>query len=299
MSPNIYVGLALTAHTNLTTSTSTFDHLQILPGVSQTTHLDVSTGVDVVDPGTPVNILVQALDPFNNLVPGYLGTVHFTSSDPSAMLPSDYMFTTADNGQHMFTVILETPGRQIITVTDTAYALISGSTAVTVTGGASPSGDQPMPAFHTSAYSAEQAFATANHKVSTSQSSWGTSALQTITAGNGTTATSAAQPGFPIFQTLAATLGAIAPVIDAPTFADGLIHHRVNDGVADRPAAIGGTGLTGSDMEAAATLTVPDGLVDPSATIDWDDKTDGITLLTWNPRVGSLERAPRLSTRVL
>ena len=29
---------------------------------------------------------------------GYRGTVHFTSSDPQAVLPADYTFTAADQG---------------------------------------------------------------------------------------------------------------------------------------------------------------------------------------------------------
>jgi hypothetical protein len=135
MSPNIYVGLALTGHTNSTTSTSTFDHVQILTFQKQTTHLDVSGGGGTVDPGTPVSITVQTLDPFNNPVALYYRTIHFVSSDGAAVLPDDYTFTLEDNGRHTFTIILETPGYQTITVTDAALPVISGSTALTVTDG--------------------------------------------------------------------------------------------------------------------------------------------------------------------
>jgi hypothetical protein len=133
MSPTIYVGLALTGHTNSTTSTSTFDYVQILPAVLQTTHFDVRASDSVVSPGMPFTMLVQALDQFNNPVPGYVGTVHVASSDGSALLPDDYPFTAADNGQHTFTIILETPGTQTISVNDADLPVISGSTAVTVT----------------------------------------------------------------------------------------------------------------------------------------------------------------------
>jgi hypothetical protein len=41
---------------------------------------------------------------------GYTGTVHFTSSDPRAVLPADYTFTAADQGVHTFSATLVTAG---------------------------------------------------------------------------------------------------------------------------------------------------------------------------------------------
>src|SRR5262249_45386431 len=102
MGPTVYVGLAVTSHNNGALLTATFDHLQILPALTQTSHLDVTPAVFAVNPGTPVNITVRALDLFNNLVTGYTGMVHFSSSDPQAQLPADYTFTAADNGVHTF-----------------------------------------------------------------------------------------------------------------------------------------------------------------------------------------------------
>jgi hypothetical protein len=58
---------------------------------------------------------------------GYLGTVHFTSSDPQAVLPADYTFTAADQGVHTFSVTLKTAGSQSITGTDTVFSSITGS----------------------------------------------------------------------------------------------------------------------------------------------------------------------------
>jgi hypothetical protein len=45
------------------------------------------------------------------------GVIHFTSSDPAAVLPIDYQFTRADAGSHTWTngFILSTPGNQTIT----------------------------------------------------------------------------------------------------------------------------------------------------------------------------------------
>jgi hypothetical protein len=64
---------------------------------------------------------------------GYTGTVHFTSSDPGAVLPADYTFTTADNGAHPFSATLKTAGTQSLTATDTASGIITGSqTGITV-----------------------------------------------------------------------------------------------------------------------------------------------------------------------
>ena len=61
-------------------------------------------------------------------MPGYLGTVHFTSSDSQAVLPSNYTFVAADDGAHTFTtVVLKTAGSQSITATDTTTSSITGS----------------------------------------------------------------------------------------------------------------------------------------------------------------------------
>ena len=63
----------------------------------------------------------------------YTGTVHFTSTDPRAVLPADYTFTAADNGVHTFSATLKTPGIQSITATDKANGLVASDTGITVT----------------------------------------------------------------------------------------------------------------------------------------------------------------------
>jgi hypothetical protein len=69
----------------------------------------------------------------------YDGTVHFTSTDPIATLPSDYTFVSFDAGTHTFSSLVEfmTLGPQSITVTDTTDFTITGTATTTVTGGAS------------------------------------------------------------------------------------------------------------------------------------------------------------------
>jgi hypothetical protein len=56
----------------------------------------------------------------------YTGTVHFTSSDSAAVLPTD---TVLIGGVGTFTATLKTAGTQSITVTDTATAGVTGSEA--------------------------------------------------------------------------------------------------------------------------------------------------------------------------
>src|SRR5207237_2477636 len=73
---------------------------------------------------------------FGAVADGYVGTVHFTSSDPQAILPADYTFTGAgagkDNGVHTFTATLKTAPVQSITVTDTVTGATGSQTGIVV-----------------------------------------------------------------------------------------------------------------------------------------------------------------------
>ncbi|HEV3079098.1 MAG TPA: ELWxxDGT repeat protein, partial [Gemmataceae bacterium] len=78
----------------------------------------------------------------------YTGTVHFTSTDPQAVLPADYTFAAADNGTHAFTANLKTAGYQSITATDKQTTgdtgiesgiLVKSAAASTMTVGGFPS----------------------------------------------------------------------------------------------------------------------------------------------------------------
>ncbi len=51
--------------------------------------------------GAAFTVTVTALDINGNKDTGYTGTVHFTSSDSSAVLPADYMFTRQPGGRHL------------------------------------------------------------------------------------------------------------------------------------------------------------------------------------------------------
>jgi hypothetical protein len=81
--------------------------------------------------GVALSVTVTAQDANGHIATGYTGTVHFTSSDPRAVLPAAYTFTAADQGTHTFSVTLQTAGGQSITAVDAAGAP-AGSAAVSV-----------------------------------------------------------------------------------------------------------------------------------------------------------------------
>jgi probable HAF family extracellular repeat protein len=70
---------------------------------------------------------VTALDPYGNVVTGYAGTVHFSSSDPQALLPGDYTFVAADKGAHTFAAGLMTAGTRSINAGDIVTGGPAGS----------------------------------------------------------------------------------------------------------------------------------------------------------------------------
>jgi hypothetical protein len=69
--------------------------------------------------GVAFSLTITVEDAYGNVVAGYTGTVHFTSSDGQAKLPPNYTFTAAAKGVHTFTgLILQKTGKQTITVAD-------------------------------------------------------------------------------------------------------------------------------------------------------------------------------------
>ena len=76
--------------------------------------------------GVPVQFTVTALDASDNPVVNYPGTVHFTSSDPSAILPPN---STLVNGAGTFSAVLVTPGARTITASDVSSGVVSGTSA--------------------------------------------------------------------------------------------------------------------------------------------------------------------------
>lgn len=89
-----------------------------------------------VTAGNSQSVTVTVTNPAST----YTGTLHFTSSDPQAVLPPDYTFTAGDNGSHTFSGIqFRTAGIQSLTVTDTATPSITATASTTVVGGAATS----------------------------------------------------------------------------------------------------------------------------------------------------------------
>jgi hypothetical protein len=116
------------------------------------THFRVTAPANVTL-GTPFNVTITALTAGNQLDALYTGTIHFTSSDGSAVLPADFTFTLADSGSHTFSVTINTAGSQTITVTDTTTgitgsAVVNGSAArpAPALAGKSDPGGSPMAA---------------------------------------------------------------------------------------------------------------------------------------------------------
>ena len=107
--------------------------------ITGTTHVTVSSDVanhltisapSTMTAGSGYYVVVSAKDQYENVVKGYTGTIHFTSTDPLAVLPADLVLT---GGAKQLPVKLKTPGTQTITVTDTADAGLTVTTgAITV-----------------------------------------------------------------------------------------------------------------------------------------------------------------------
>jgi hypothetical protein len=98
------------------------------------THLQI-TAPSVVTVGSAFTLTVTALTADNKVDLLYMDKIHFTSRDPSAMLPGNYTFSKADGGSQTFTVTLNTAGTQTITATDTAHSSIKGKVTITVNSG--------------------------------------------------------------------------------------------------------------------------------------------------------------------
>jgi hypothetical protein len=84
--------------------------------------------------GAALDFTVRAEDPFGQAAVGYRGTVRFRSSDASAAVPVDYVFTAADGGTHAFAggVTFFEAGPQDLTVFDLANPDLTATATVTV-----------------------------------------------------------------------------------------------------------------------------------------------------------------------
>ncbi len=118
-----------------TTTTSAGGVLTVSAPVA--THLSVLSYPSPATMGSSQLFTVTALDSANNVVPGYLGTVRFTSSDAAAALPANYAFVAGDSGSRSFYATFNTLGTQSLTATDSGSA-ITGTQAGILVGASAP-----------------------------------------------------------------------------------------------------------------------------------------------------------------
>jgi hypothetical protein len=101
---------------------------------TQASSLAVAGFPSVITAGSAGSFTVTALNADGSTDTGYVGTIHFTSSDGQAGLPSDYTFTAGDAGVHTFSATLESAGTQSITASDTnTGGATGGATGISVT----------------------------------------------------------------------------------------------------------------------------------------------------------------------
>src|SRR5581483_6675148 len=79
------------------------------------THLAVTGFPSPATAGVSGTFSVAAIDAYGYVATGYTGTVHFTSSDPLAVLAANVTLT---GGSGSFSATLKTAGAQSLTATD-------------------------------------------------------------------------------------------------------------------------------------------------------------------------------------
>jgi autotransporter-associated beta strand protein len=115
--------------------TGTQSGIIVLPNTAAAT-LQVTGFSSPTTAGSAGSVTITAKTSGGTTATTYTGTVHFTSNDGAATLPSDYTFVAGDNGVHTFTggVTLSTAagGPKSITATDTAIFITGSQSDITV-----------------------------------------------------------------------------------------------------------------------------------------------------------------------
>ncbi|MES2393005.1 MAG: hypothetical protein V4555_15270 [Acidobacteriota bacterium] len=105
----------------------------MLTGTAKSTFSFSFTLPGTVAAGAAQSVSVTVTNPFVT----YAGTVHFSSSDKAAHLPSDYTYLASENGMHTFNgVTFGTTGIQSLTVADTTDPMQASTQTTTVIAGA-------------------------------------------------------------------------------------------------------------------------------------------------------------------
>jgi hypothetical protein len=111
--------------TNPGVTSSTRSGITVVPAAASQFLIRAPSSVSA---GVPFSLTIMIQDAYGNVVTGYTGTIHLTSTDGTATLPANYTFTATDNGVHTFTgLVLRKKGTQKITITDTLNSSLTGS----------------------------------------------------------------------------------------------------------------------------------------------------------------------------
>jgi lysophospholipase L1-like esterase len=105
-----------------------------VPPVGVPRSLSVVAGTSTPTAGTGFTVTVTALDNQGNVVTGYAGTVHLTSTDGAAVLGAD---STLTDGVGVFSVTLKTAGTQTVTALDMTTG-VTGTTSFLAVGAGAP-----------------------------------------------------------------------------------------------------------------------------------------------------------------
>jgi uncharacterized delta-60 repeat protein len=160
---------SLTA-TDTNASILTGSQTNISVGAAAAASLAVSGFPSPTTAGVAQTLTVTLRDPYGNVATGYTGTVHFSSSDPQAVLPANYTFTANDAGSHSFSATLKTAGTQSISAKDTVTSTFTAAqTGITVSAAAAST-------FTVSGYAAGTTAGTAHNFVVTAKDAFGNTA---------------------------------------------------------------------------------------------------------------------------
>src|SRR5262249_55195203 len=109
--------------TDTGTASLTGSSSAIMVNQPPSTHFSVTAPANATS-GAAFNFTVTALDASSQVATAYAGTIHFTSSDGTATLPSN---ATLTNGTGTSPATLRTTGNQSITATDTVNGSLTGA----------------------------------------------------------------------------------------------------------------------------------------------------------------------------
>jgi hypothetical protein len=118
----------ITAKDVSTPSIAGFNTVFVIPGPASALQL-TSSLPNTRASGQPFTVTVNAVDSFANPATSYTGTVHFSSSDGTAVLPANYTFILGEGGTHTFTngVTLNGYGAQSVTAQDVGNGALTAT----------------------------------------------------------------------------------------------------------------------------------------------------------------------------